>query len=183
MKLLTKFVFCLAVMLCAITGISFAAEPLNKDIIERWIKSQDEMMSWGKEHEEQIDFAGTGGFPTNADEILAPVKDAGLYDELSDLTGKYGFSKPEQWADASVRIISAVGAIQMGESVNELDIQKQLKEIENSSGLSAGQKQQMKQMMEQSLSAVKQMSSASEADISAVKPYLDQIEAATSAAR
>lgn len=183
MSLLRKFVFCLPVILCTIAGISFAAEPLNKDIIERWIQSQDEMVRWGKEHEKQIDFAGAGGFPTNTDEMLAPVKDAGLYDELSDLTGKYGFSRPEDWADASVRIIGAMGAIEMGDSMQELDIQKQLKEIDNSAGLSAGQKQQMKQMMEQSLQAVKQMSSASEADIAAVKPYLEQIEAATGAVR
>jgi len=181
MKCLQKSWPCLCVVLLIVANLSLAAQPLTSDVIERWLKSQDEMMAWGNKHQDRIDYNSGSGFPANAEEMLAPVRAAGLYDEVAKLTKKYGFAKPEEWADASVRIIGAMGALEVGDSMQGIDVQQQLNQIQNSPGLSEAQKQQMMQMMRQSMQAMKQMSTASEADKAAVKPYLSQIEAVTGA--
>lgn len=177
MKLLGN-VFFIFVLLLVSVGTSHAAEPLTNDIIERWISSQQELSTWGDKHSKQLKFDESEGFPSSAAEMLAPVKSAGLYSELKGIVSKYGFANPEQWADASVRIIGAMGAIEIGDSMEGVDIQAQISEIQNADGMSPAQKQQMIQMMQQSMGMVQQMASASDADIAAVTPYMDKITTA-----
>ena len=177
MKLVGSLLFILVILLVSV-GTSQAAEPLTNDIIERWISSQKELSAWGDEHNEQLNFDDNEGFPSSAAEMLAPVKTAGLYSELKGIVSKYGFDNPDKWADASVRIIGAMGAIEIGDSMQGVDIQAQISEIQNAEGMSPAQKQQMIQMMQQSMGMMEQMASASDADIAAVKPYMNKISKA-----
>jgi Holliday junction resolvasome RuvABC endonuclease subunit len=165
----------------AFADICLAGEPLTNDVIERWLKSQQELVAWGNKHKERMDHDSSNGIPRNASDMLAPVKAAGLYGELGKILEKYGFSQPEKWADVSIRIIGALGAIQVGDSMKGVDIQAQINQIQNTEGMSAAQKQQMIQMMQQSMNAMQQMASASEADIAIVKPYVSKIESVLNA--
>ncbi|WP_369602151.1 hypothetical protein AAIA72_04015 [Hahella sp. SMD15-11] len=164
------------------------AEPLTGDIITRWMDSQESVMAWSARHEAELSKYDSqearNPLDMTAEQMLAPVHAAGLYDDLKGVLGKAGFSSPEQWSDISMRIARAAMALEFEKMEAERGgLDAQLQEVDRQAGLSAEQKQMIKQNLQQSYAMMASMAKAPEADKAALRPHMDALRAMMAAAQ
>lgn len=167
-----------------ISTFALAADTLESKQIEQWIEAMPEMQAWGKKNEAALmeHQNRENLLPESTEEMVKPIKDAGLYDEAEALVKKYGFDSPEQFSDISLQLISAMASIKMAgeDSVSLAELQKEMESSKaqlEASPLPAAQKQAMLNQMQQAQKMYERMQNVPEADKAAVKPYMEQIEA------
>lgn len=155
-------------------------EALTASVIERWLASQQDIKEWGDKHEaafdEQDDARGL-----EVSDFIEPLKRAGLYNDMKGLLSGHGFTSPEQWAQATIQIVSAYAKTQMNSTamaVKPEDLRAQFQQIEDSPHLNAEQKQQMQAMLQSSIDMMERVKQVPDEDVSAIKPYLSQLNEA-----
>lgn len=97
--------------------------------------------------------------------------------DVNKIVKKHGYKDYMDFTTKSVTIIMSYGSLKMNEdsSSSNAEMQKALQEIENSDEYTAEQKAQMKQMFQQTTSAMQSM--ADEDNVKVVKPFEKQLEA------
>ena len=162
-------------VLLLFNNVGFTQEALNKKLIENWIGAQEELSVWSKKYEDKIEKYENNAMPNTPNDLLAPLKQAGLYKEFRSKIKKYGFDNPESWASYTLRIFNAVTASQMQGAMQNINIKEQIAQIEKSEYMNEEQKQQMISSLKTSLASLEQMRQAPAADIAAIKPYIGRI--------
>ncbi|ASP38552.1 hypothetical protein CHH28_07630 [Bacterioplanes sanyensis] len=167
--------------LCLLLGywscISAAGE-LSAAAIERWLSSQPAVEAWGDEHKDAFSHRSDNSM-LEVKDFIEPLQQAGLYGEMKSLLGRHGYDTPEQWAQATVQIVSAYAATQLRASPMESDpdfLRQQLQQLDNHPHMSAEQKQEMKNMMLATINMIERFRQVPDADVAAIQPYLSQLD-------
>jgi hypothetical protein len=170
----------LFVVLAVLFGTAaFAAEPplfpevaLSSEKVEAVLASYSPM----RDHIEEFgaEFEADGNAAEFAQRLagLGALSTAGSV--LDDTAQEYGFDGYMDWLGVTYAVFLAHGFAEHP-GVDD-DLQKALDEIEKQDGLSAAQKEQMRQMLLHSMGALAAMRPPEE-NIAAVTPYRDEIEA------
>ncbi|OZG73889.1 hypothetical protein BTA51_08875 [Hahella sp. CCB-MM4] len=155
--------------------MAHAEVALTEEVVDRWIKSQEAIMKWGEEHQEALDDLDHDGFPADVAEFVAPLKKSGLYSEAEDVLEEYGFDTPEDWAGVTLRIMHAMGAVQMEAQASNFDAQAQIDQIKNDPNIPKEQKDAMLKMMEEGLAMMERAKNAPKADVEAIRPQVGKL--------
>ncbi|WP_020409544.1 hypothetical protein [Hahella ganghwensis] len=163
-------------LLLMFAGWSANAEvALSEEVVDRWIESQQAIMKWSEENKDALDGLDHEGIPSNVAEFVKPLKNSGLYSEAEDVLEDYGFDTPEDWAGVSLRIMHAVGAVQMEAQAANFDAQAQIDQIKNDPNIPQEQKDMMLKMMSEGLEMMERAKNAPKADVEAVRPQMGKI--------
>ncbi len=152
-----------------------AQDALTEELVDRWISSQKAMSDWGDQHADKMDELQHDGIPNSVAEFLQPLRTTDLYDEAENILEGYGFDSPEDWAEVSLRIMHAMGAVQMEGQAMNYDIQAQIEQMQNDPNIPAEQKEMMLKMMQQGMQMMEMAKNAPKADVDAIRPQLDKI--------
>ncbi|MCU4676851.1 hypothetical protein N7931_14555 [Catenovulum sp. 2E275] len=165
------------------------AKDLSKQEVENWISAAPTISQWLNKHksilndEEKIDFLESS--PTEISAYASKIlKKHNLDKQLKTQLSQYGFNDLNRFFEVQAQVLQAYFAVSMQQanvptSISE-ELQQSLKEIDKTEGLTAEQKQQMKDQLMQIMGQVSKMQSASKstADQATIKPYLDKINSA-----
>ena len=171
-KLLQRAFFGMVLLL---SGWAHADVALTEELVDRWISSQQAITAWGEQHADRLDDLAHEGIPNSVAEFVQPLRSSGLYDEAEDILEKYGFDSPEDWAGVTLRIMHAMGAVQMQGQAMDYDMQAQLEQMQNDPNIPAEQKEMMLKMMKEGMQMMEKAKNAPQADVDAIRPQLDKI--------
>ncbi len=154
---------------------------LSEKLITAWMNSQGALAAWGEKHQAQLEAnepsTSTPESPTDmsTENMIAPLKAAGLYGSANQLVQTLGFSNIDEWAAVTLRITQAAAAIEFESNPGMMD-NSQLEALRNSTKISPEHKQMLNKAIEQNQAMVKQiLGKSSKADKEAIKPYLERI--------
>ncbi len=109
---------------------------------------------------------------------LAQMRTHQAHEELLAIVQRRGFADLEQWAQTGDRVMRAYVAATMGAAAPQMnDPMKQALEQLERSGMSASQKEQMRQMMMSSQQMMGALDDVPAADKAAVTPFIPMIDA------
>lgn len=171
----------LALLMIVLPLSSFAEVQLTQKWIEKWLEATPKIEEFGKKHEKALADPETDeeSFEEafDVDNMIKPVREAGLYDELEDLVAEYGFDSPEDWAAVTGKITKAVMAIQTAGHRQAMgsEMEEQMEAMKNNPDLTPEAKQLMKESMDQSMGMMKSLQQVPESDKKLVEPYLPQM--------
>lgn len=173
--LLTLLLLCTSL----IAHTNAMAIELSDKVIDSWIKSQSGLEEWGKTNQANFESETSAdqSSPTSMtpQDMIAPLKSAGLYDSANKLVQSYGFSSIDEWAEITLRITKAAAAIEFKAHPEMMD-SSQLDALRNSEDLSPEHKKMLSEAIEQNQAIVKDiLDNANETDIQAVEPHLERI--------
>ena len=163
-------------------SIAYASQDtpaLSPQLIKQWMTSQKALEEWGNQNEDKIQNTETkqpsSPFDLDADSMITPLKDAGLYNEANKLVKNYGFTNIEQWANITLRITMAAAAIEISNQPELSDL-SELTKLKNNPQISEQQREIIEQAITHNTQMVEQIKSATTpGDMSAVKPLLSDI--------
>lgn len=170
--------FCGAWLALLAAGAS-AAVALDEGLIDRWLKSQGELQAWAMEHREQLEpheSPDAWSDLQSTDNMLRSLKAAGLYEEAGDILEPHGFKAPEEWADATIRIIKAYLANELEGRDQEIEtLRSEVAAMEQNSAIPEEQKAAVLQALRDNLAMVDLVRTAPEEDRQAIQPHMEKI--------
>jgi|GEM_PF-1662333 len=153
----------------------FAAPPvhaLDGGTIDRWMDAMSAIQKWSEGQEEEMEMEDAleeqGGFDFGRMMARSMRQNA----ELSRIIQRHGFRSPDAWGEASGRIFNAFAALQMEKHAPEMEQQmaEALRRLDENPHMTAEQKAQMRQQMQQQMGAMPAFAGeVPEADLRAVK--------------
>jgi len=178
----------IAVFLLLVVGAYAHASSLTDATIKHFIASMEAVQVLEDEYDmDEFDEEGDlysdedAGVPEKPmSESIARLKGHEVYGKLREVVQQHGFSDVASWAQVGDRIIKAWFAIEMREESPEMrsELDRAIREIEESPHMTDHQKQEIIQQMRQSMTFMEAMADAPEADIDAVRPHLDELRSA-----
>ena len=177
----------IAVLLLLVSGAYAHASSLPDATIKNFIASMEAVQVLEDEYDmDEFDeegdlYSDEDGVPEKPmSESIARLKGHEVYGKLREVVQQHGFSDVASWAQVGDRIIKAWFAIEMREESPEMrsELDRAIREIEESPHMTDHQKQEIIQQMRQSMTFMEAMADAPEADIDAVRPHLDELRSA-----
>lgn len=150
--------FISALFALALSLPAFAAELTDKSV-QQWIQSYSNVMEWAKtQDQKELDFLEEQQSERTPDlsnlftSALKDMKGHKLYDGLSAVIKKSGYSDPAEWAQLGDRIMAATMAVEMEKhEATSAQTRAQMKQAMDAlmanPNMTAEQKAQMQQMM------------------------------------
>jgi hypothetical protein len=166
--------------LCCLVSITiYAAEPadetrapLTPDIVASWLESADALQQWGAEK----NIRGQPLFEDKLDDLselmVVQLREQGLYKQVQQFLSQQGFPTPENWADTGERIITAMGAVALGDQTSKYAAA--LEKLNNDPKLSAEAREAVSANLGMMRELNASFSGVSEADKLVVQPFIDQ---------
>ncbi|MER2491951.1 hypothetical protein [Catenovulum sediminis] len=166
------------------------ANELSSQQIEKWLKAAPTVAAWVKQHNEQLHQSGDIDFAKSSPDVVASqaqtaLKKLNLYDEFNRMVKQQGYSGVESFFKVQTQVVQSFIAMTMQAANIPDDAQQKLRqslaEIDATDGLSADQKQMLKQQMLQIMGQLEQVTNSSnlpseDKNIQAIKPYAQQVE-------
>lgn len=129
------------------------AADLTQDSLDRWMAAAKEGQQWSDAHPESEEFghfAPEGG--SLREQLIQTVNE---HPEALRILRRHGFSNGEQWADTTLQVINAYGALAFeadGADMQSLQsgLAAALAEVANNPHIPAAQKEMMRQQLKQS---------------------------------
>ena len=178
MKLKTlKLVTLVAASFFALT----AQAELSEKQVERWVASLEPVQEWIEKNQDKVNKQnlmkpGKDGMLGMFDNALNELKNAGLLEDFNGLVKEQGYASSEAWADDSGEITLAYLASSMeGKIPSRASIEKQLAQVDGSP-LPAASKEMMRNMLQGTLSMIKDVEAVPAGDKKLIQPYVQQIE-------
>lgn len=143
----------IASALFALTLGTHAAD-LTQDSLDRWMAAAKEGQEWSDAHPDADELGSfspqEGG--SMREQMIQAVEE---HPEAARILRRHGFNNSEQWADTTLQIINAYGAVEFeaqGADVQSMQsgLAAALAEVENNPHIPAAQKEMMRQQLRQS---------------------------------
>lgn len=154
---------------------------LTKSQVERWVASLEPVQHWIEENQDKVNKQdlmkpGKGGMSEMFSNALTELEKAGIADDFESVVKKQGYDSSEAWADDSGEITLAYLATTMeGKIPSRAAIEKQLGQVD-ASPLPAAQKNMMRNMLEGTLSMIREVENVPSGDKALIQPYIKKIE-------
>lgn len=162
---------------------------LTEIVLESWLKSQEQLAIWGEANARALekaeprtpdleqDVEPDNPLALTAEQMLAPLERAGLYEEANQLMQDAGFASISDWAEITLRITRAAAALQF-ETSDTASSMKPLEEMLANEDLPDDQRS----MLESAISRNQAMAAFLLNDVSTVdkrdiEPFLPKLEA------
>lgn len=162
-----------------LASTAMGATPLNDQLIDRWLESQSDIQAWAMANRARLEpHESEDGWSDlrSVDNMLHSLKASGLYEEAAGVMARYGFASPEEWADATIRILKAYLANELeGQEERIEQVRAELAAIEANSELPWERKQAMLKVLHGSLAMVELVQTSSQEDRRAVRPHMEKI--------
>ena len=178
MKLKTlKLVTLVAASFFALT----AQAELSEKQVERWVASLEPVQEWIEKNQDKVNKQnlmkpGKDGMSGMFDNALNELKNAGLLEDFNGLVKEQGYASSEAWADDSGEITLAYLASSMeGKIPSRASIEQQLPQVDGSP-LPAASKEMMRNMLQGTLSMIKDVEAVPAGDKKLIQPYVQKIE-------
>ena len=151
--------------------------PLDRDKVERLIKSMPEMQAFGKEHKLNKLPKGAARDPNAA--LMQYLKDNNLQQKLQAMLAKYGFGSIQEWTRTMQSVTIAYGFAKSGKSAAQMknDMQAMINKIQADPNIPQDQKAGLIAMFKQQMAMALKMAPPPE-NIAVVKEMIPQIEQA-----
>jgi hypothetical protein len=182
MRLLTALAFGIAVVMAALP--SRAQEQLTDPLVKSFIAVIPDFEALGEKYASSgtpLMAAPKGSAPGPSASpyatMMTGVQGHPAYNEMIAIIRRHGFRDLAQFSTVADRVVRAYASLSMQQQRPAMDanLQKAIKQIEDSN-MSAAQKKQMIDAMMQSQQAMKAYDNASEGDKAAVKPHLQSLD-------
>lgn len=173
------------VLMFALVGTVFAA-PLRDADIKNFISSLKEIQTLEEEYDdldqyyedEAFDSGKSAEMPDNImSDSIARLKGHEIYGRMQGIARSHGFRNVEQWAKVGDRVLRAFFTITFEEEDRDIkaEMERSLREIDENPYMTDEQKQEIKQMMQNTMASVEYMTGAPAEDVRAVRPHMDAL--------
>lgn len=154
--------------------------------VENFISSLKEIQVLGQQYDDlnnlddelELDAEEEMKMPENPmSDSLERIRGHEIYGRIQNVVRDHGFSDAEEWANVGDRVFRAYISLDLEDEKPAMraEMEDALREIEENPHMSDHQKTQMKQMIENVMSSVEEMTDAPEADTDVVKGHMDEL--------
>ncbi len=173
------------VFMMSITATYAWGASLTDADVENFISSLKEIQVLGQQYDDLDNLDDE--FSPGAEEMKMPenpmsdslerIRGHEIYGRIQNVVRDHGFTDAEQWANVGDRVFKAYISLDLEGEMPAMraEMEDALQEIEENPHMSDQQKTQMKQMIENVMSSMEEMTDAPEEDMAVVEGHMDEL--------